>query len=131
MGQNRHVGNPTKKMIDEPVVRTGKIVAWNSGRGFGWLECDGERVFVHLREFKGTGITPAMDVEFPFVLGTDIQGRPCAKGVTACLINGKMGVTGWLLLAALLVWPIAGAAHFPVAVWVPLLQMAILSVLVF
>jgi uncharacterized membrane protein YsdA (DUF1294 family)/cold shock CspA family protein len=122
---------PNFKKVDPPVVRTGKIVAWNSARGFGWLECDGERVFVHLREFKGTDITPELGVEFPFVLGTDVQGRPCAKGVSACLVNGKVGLWGWLLLAALLIWPVAGMAHLPVAIWLPLLQMIALSVVVY
>ena len=131
MRENRHVEKLSQNKIDAPVVRTGRIVAWNNERGFGWVESDGEKVFVHLREFKGTDITPALGVEFPFVMGTDVQGRPCAKGLSACLINGKVGVMGWLLLAALLVWPIAGAFHFPVAFWIPLLQMLVLSVLVF
>ncbi len=119
------------KIGDGPVVRTGKIVAWDSKRGFGWLECEGERLFVHLREFKGSEITPGLDVEFPFVMGTDVQGRPCAKGVSACMVNGKVKLAGWLQLAALLVWPVAGATRLPVSCWVPLLQMAILSVVVY
>lgn len=116
---------------DNSVVRTGKIVAWNSGRGFGWLEYEGERLFVHLREFKGTDIIPALGVEFPFVVGTDVQGRPCAKGVSACLVNGKVKVTGWLLLAALLFWPVAGATRLPIAWWLPLLQMMVMSIVVY
>lgn len=123
--------NSKLKIGDGPVLRTGKIVAWDTKRGFGWLECEGERLFVHLREFKGTDITPGLGVEFPFVVGTDVQGRPCAKGVTACLVNGKVKLTGWLLLAALLFWPIAGLTRLPVAWWMPLLQMALLSVVVF
>jgi len=119
------------KIGDGPAVRMGKIVAWDTKRGFGWLECDGERLFVHLREFKGTGIMPGLDVEFPFVVGTDVQGRPCAKGVSACLVNGKVGVWGWFLLAALLFWPVAGLTRLPVAWWLPLLQMAVLSTLMY
>ncbi len=119
------------KIGDGPVVRTGKIVAWDSKRGFGWLECDGERLFVHLREFKGSEIIPGLDVKFPFVVGTDVQGRPCAKGVDASLVNGRVKVSGWLLLAALLFWPIAGIASLSSLWWIPVLQMAILSTVIY
>lgn len=119
------------KVGDGPVVRTGKIVAWDSKRGFGWLECEGERLFVHLREFKGTKITPGLGVEFPFAMGTDVQGRPCAKGVDASLVNGSVKVTGWLLLAALLFWPIAGIANLSELWWIPVLQMAGLSAVIY
>lgn len=123
--------NPKLKIGDGPVVRTGKIVAWDTRRGFGWLECEGERLFVHLREFKGTDITPGLGVEFPFVVGTDVQGRPCAKGIEASLVNGSVNVSGWLLLAALLFWPIAGIASLCVLWWIPVLQMAIISAVIY
>lgn len=129
---NDAVGSITVKIgVDSPVVKTGKIVIWNSARGFGWLECDGERFFVHLREFKGTDIIPEIGVEFPFTVGTDVQGRPCAKGVTACLVNGKVKLTGWLLLGALLVWPVVGAFSLPVAWWIPIVQMIALSIVIY
>lgn len=120
-----------KPPSESPVVRTGKIVTWNSARGFGWLECEGEKFFVHLREFKGTDIIPSLGVEFPFVVGTDVQGRPCAKGVDACLINGKIKPTGWLLFVALLVWPIAGAFALPISWWIPILQMIVMSAVIY
>jgi uncharacterized membrane protein YsdA (DUF1294 family)/cold shock CspA family protein len=122
---------PGAKKDESKPVRTGKIVVWNSARGFGWLECEGERLFVHLREFKGTDIEPALGVEFPFVVGTDVQGRLCAKGVSATLVNGNVKLRGWLLLVALLFWPIAGMTKLPVAICGPLLQMIILSAVVF
>jgi uncharacterized membrane protein YsdA (DUF1294 family)/cold shock CspA family protein len=127
MVETKHVENAKLKIDDSSVVRNGKIVAWDGKRGFGWLECEGERLFVHLREFKGTEIEPGLGVEFPFVVGTDVQGRPCAKGVDACLINGRVNFRGWFLLAALMFWPVAGMTHLPVAWWLPLLQMAIFS----
>jgi uncharacterized membrane protein YsdA (DUF1294 family)/cold shock CspA family protein len=128
MVEIEHVELPKLKIGDSSAVRTGKIVSWDSRRGFGWLECEGERLFVHLREFKGTDITPGLNVEFPFVVGTDVQGRPCAKGVSACLVNGKVKVSGWLLLAALLFWPLAGLAHLSSDIWwIPLIQMSVLS----
>lgn len=122
---------PGAKKDESKPVRIGKIVVWNSARGFGWLECEGERLFVHLREFKGTDIVPAEGVEFPFVVGTDVQGRVCAKGVSATLVNGQVKLRGWLLLAALLFWPIAGMTKLPVTICGPLLQMIVLSAVVF
>ncbi|MES2981266.1 MAG: DUF1294 domain-containing protein [Verrucomicrobiota bacterium] len=64
-------------------------------------------------------------------MGTDVQGRPCAKGVDASLVNGSVKVTGWLLLAALLFWPIAGIANLSSLWWIPVLQMAILSTVIY
>jgi uncharacterized membrane protein YsdA (DUF1294 family)/cold shock CspA family protein len=119
---------PNPKKNDNPVVRTGKIVAWDQKRGFGWLECEGERLFVHLREFKGTKIIPGLNVEFPFVVGTDVQGRPCAKGVDASLVNGSVKVLGWLQLATLLFWPIAGVSNLSELWWIPASQMMIISI---
>lgn len=125
--EHKHLHIPIPKKNVNPVVRIGKIVAWDQKRGFGWLECEGERLFVHLREFKGTKIIPGMNVEFPFVVGTDVQGRPCAKGVDASLVNGKVHIFGWLLLAVLLFLPVAGVAQMSELWWIPVLQMLILS----
>jgi uncharacterized membrane protein YsdA (DUF1294 family)/cold shock CspA family protein len=129
--EKNNVRIPKAKKDETKPVRIGKIVVWNSSRGFGWLECKGERLFVHLREFKGTEIVPAEGVEFPFLVGTDVHGRLCAKGVSASLVNGQVKFTGWLLLAALLFWPIAGMTKLPVAIYWPIMQMIILSAVVF
>lgn len=125
------MGISKAKKGDRPAVRTGKIVAWDSRRGFGWLECEGESLFVHLREFKGSKITPELGVEFPFVVGSDLKGRPCAKGVSATLVNGRMKVSDWFLLAALMFWPVMGLTRLPIAWGLPLLQMVILSVVTY
>lgn len=30
----------------------GRITEWNRERGFGYLECEGRRIFLHWRDFK-------------------------------------------------------------------------------
>lgn len=125
------MGKLKEKEAGAPTVRSGRIVAWDDRKGFGWLECEGERLFVHMKEFDGSGLRPGLDVEFPFVVGTDVRGRPCAKGVSAPLVTGKVGGPGWLLLAALMFWPVLGLTRLPVVWWLPLLQMAVLSVVTY
>lgn len=111
-------------------VTTGKIAVWNEAKGFGWVECDGERLFFHSREFAGVRGKLAVGEELRFVRGTDIKGRPCARlpeGEAAGRVSGK----AWLLLAALLILPVWGAASAPVVWWWPLLQAFALSVATF
>lgn len=121
------VGNTKVKDSKTPKVKTGKIVAWDDKKGFGWLEYDGERLFVHVREFDGSEQQPGLGVEFPFIVGTDLRGRPCAKGISAPLVSGKMSVSSWLLLAALLFWPVMGLTRLPAFWWLPLVQATALS----
>jgi uncharacterized membrane protein YsdA (DUF1294 family) len=47
------------------------------------------------------------------------------------LVNGKVKVLGWLQLATLLFWPIAGVANLSELCWIPVFQMVILSVVTY
>lgn len=111
-------------------VTTGKILVWNEAKGFGWVECDGERLFFHSREFAGVRGKLAVGEELRFVTGTDIKGRPCARlpdGVAAGRVSGK----AWLFLLVLLILPAMGLLRAPVAWWWPLLQVLALSAATF
>jgi len=59
--------------------RTGKVVEWNADKAFGYLDSDGKRVFLHLKEFeqRPRGLSPGDEVRF--IAGQDARGRPCAK----------------------------------------------------
>ncbi|MFM2198315.1 MAG: hypothetical protein RLZZ505_1747 [Verrucomicrobiota bacterium] len=111
-------------------VVTGKIVIWHESKGFGWVECDGKRLFFHSREFAGVRGKLAVGEELRFVAGIDIKGRPCARlpdGEAA----GRVAGNDWLLLGALLVLPLLGLARAPVIWWWPLAQALALSAATF
>ncbi len=57
---------------------TGRITEWNPERGYGYLQAEGRRVFLHVREFKERGGEPAVGDIVSFEMGQDRQGRPCA-----------------------------------------------------
>ncbi len=118
-----------KAELGESVI-TGTILVWNEAKGFGWVECEGERLFFHSREFAGVRGKLAVGEELRFVVGTDIKGRPCARlpdGLAAGRVSGK----DWLLLVLLLVLPVMGLARAPVAWWWPLVQVLALSAATF
>jgi uncharacterized membrane protein YsdA (DUF1294 family)/cold shock CspA family protein len=83
----------------------GRITEWNKERGFGYLESDRKRIFLHWRDFQERHKQPEPGDEILFTLGADKQGRTCAK--TAIHANDGGRVRGWhlLLLAMLLALP--------------------------
>ncbi|MFK7850029.1 MAG: DUF1294 domain-containing protein [Akkermansiaceae bacterium] len=125
------MGKSKGKSGKASAVRIGKVVAWDEKKGFGWLECEGEKIFVHVMEFRGCKQQPGLGVEFPFVMGTDVRGRPCAKGIHTPLVIGRMKISGILLLLALLFWPVMGLIQLPVVWWWPVLQVTVLSAVTF
>jgi cold shock CspA family protein len=58
---------------------SGKIIEWNGTRGFGYVESEGRRIFLHFRDFAERSKVPEVGDRVTFVLGADRQGRPCAQ----------------------------------------------------
>ena len=54
---------------------TGRIVEWDSERGCGWVEAEGQRIFLHWREFAKRRKRPAAGDEIQFTTGTDQRVR--------------------------------------------------------
>ncbi len=52
-------------------VSEGKISQWDDGRGFGWVEGGGKRVFVHIKDFNRGQRRPRTGEQVRFVAGTD------------------------------------------------------------
>jgi uncharacterized membrane protein YsdA (DUF1294 family)/cold shock CspA family protein len=84
---------------------TGRIVEWNRDRGFGYLEHDGDRVFLHIREFSERHKAPEIGDRIRFVTGVDRQGRPCAKQAAHVNDGGRFGVPDGLVLLLLMAAP--------------------------
>ncbi|MGV3659472.1 MAG: DUF1294 domain-containing protein [Prosthecobacter sp.] len=73
--------------------RTARLLSWDAGKGYGWLDWAGKQVFLHARDYAGTRHGPAKGEEIRFVLGVDPQGRPCAKWARP--VNAPMSVGSW------------------------------------
>lgn len=53
-----------------------RVVEWSPELGYGWLQWDNQRLFLHRRDF--TGQTPSPGLEVTFIVGKDSKGRMCA-----------------------------------------------------
>lgn len=67
---------------------SGTLVEWNAARAFGYLEWEGKRVFLHIKDFEKRPGWLSVGDEVQFVAGTDVQGRPCAKKAVAVRRKG-------------------------------------------
>lgn len=89
----------------------GRIIEWSKERGFGYLECDGKRVFLHWREFKERHKRPEVGDVILFSLGEDKQGRACAKEAMHANDGGRLRGVHLLVLLALLTLPTVAVAR--------------------
>jgi len=92
---------------------TGRIVEWNEARGYGFLEANRKRVFLHINEFSERHKRPAVGDSIRFELGTDAKGRGCAKRAAHVRDGGRFTVTHLLALIGLLVLPAVAAQRLP------------------
>jgi uncharacterized membrane protein YsdA (DUF1294 family)/cold shock CspA family protein len=89
----------------------GRIAEWSQERGFGYLEYEGKRVFLHWREFKEHHKRPEVDDVILFTLGEDKQGRACAKEAMHANDGGRLRGVHLLILLALLALPTIAVAR--------------------
>lgn len=94
----------------------GRISAWETGRGFGWVEYDGGSIFTHIREFE-KGFVPRAGDTVSFVVGGDPLGRPCARNVFCPRTNPLPTIKSCVQLLFLLALPIAANLRLPIASW--------------
>jgi len=113
--------------------RVGTITQWVDGKGYGWVESGGIRVFVHIKDFERGQRRPQAGDEVRFIPGIDPKGRSCAKQVTFVKsgVRGRVGIGGWLLLCGLLVLPGLAMLWLPVPWWMGACAMAILSAITY
>ena len=84
---------------------TGRIVSWDRDKGYGYLDAEGQRVFLHRREFAEHHKSPETGDVIVFDLGTDRHGRTCATKALHHNDGGRIRSVHVVLLAALLVAP--------------------------
>lgn len=84
---------------------TGRIVEWDRDRGCGWVEADGQRIFLHWREFAERRKRPEAGDQIRFTAGTGPTGEICAKNAVHVKSGGRFGLFAILLFALLLVSP--------------------------
>lgn len=79
---------------------TGQIVNWQKHRGYGFVESNGRRIFLHIRDFAAYHKDPEVGDQITFELGTDAHGRPCAQNALHVgARRWQFGLGGlWLLL---------------------------------
>lgn len=88
------------------IMPSGHITDWNPDRGFGFIECDGTRIFLHQRDFAKRHKTPDVGDRLQFELGQDKQDRPCAKKAVHVNDGGRFTSEAILFLAFLVGAPI-------------------------
>ncbi len=97
-------------------IFTGTIVEWDNARGHGWLECDGQRVFLHRREFRARSLSPRVGDPVRFIAGPGPHGNMCAQDVQfphPRLATKAPSLFSLLVLAGLLILPARALALLP------------------
>jgi cold shock CspA family protein len=89
-------------------------VEWNEARGFGFVTCDGQKVFVHAKAFLVRDRTPAIGDMILFSLDTDNQGRPRAARVEPLYPNARIVGYQFVVWIVLLVPPVLALRQFTV-----------------
>jgi cold shock CspA family protein len=76
----------------------GKIVEWDTERGFGFLQSGSARVFLHHREFSERRKNIGLGDRISFLMGSDAQDRPCAMWADHVGHGGTLSIFHLLLL---------------------------------
>lgn len=84
---------------------TGRIVEWDRAKGWGWINTQGQRIFLQRREFAERHKQPAVGDMIRFTAGTDTRGRICAKTAVHVNDGGRFTISNLTILLALLGLP--------------------------
>jgi uncharacterized membrane protein YsdA (DUF1294 family)/cold shock CspA family protein len=90
---------------------SGKVVEWHRAKGYGFADDGRRRVFVHIRDFAECHATPRVGDALTYSLGTDKQGRPCAKDVHPPNDGGRLLLRHFVLLALLVATPVVAVSR--------------------
>ncbi|MEO7413654.1 MAG: DUF1294 domain-containing protein [Opitutaceae bacterium] len=93
-------------------MSTGRIESWDRAKGFGFVECDGRRVFLHHRDFAERHKAPEVGDVVTFTLGTDKKGRPCATQAVHRNDGGRIRPAHLIVVLILLIAPLLAARRW-------------------
>jgi uncharacterized membrane protein YsdA (DUF1294 family)/cold shock CspA family protein len=86
-------------------METGRIIAWDRSKGYGYVESGQRRLFLHIRDFAERHKVPALGDTIIFSIGTDRKGRPCAVRAAHQNDGGRIRSVHLAVLVALLIAP--------------------------
>lgn len=92
---------------------TGRINEWDSDKGCGWIETDGQRIFLHRREFAERRKRIEVGDIIRFTAGTGPNGKLCARHAVHLNDGGSLGLLSGALFFALLVLPYLAIRRSP------------------
>lgn len=93
---------------------TGRIVEWDRQKNFGWIETQGQRIFLHIRDFAKRHKPPEVGDVIRFTAGTDRTGRTCAKEAEHVNDGGQFSSSNLIFLLALLVLPLLASLRLAI-----------------
>lgn len=87
--------------------KTARIIEWNVEKGYGFLENNGSRLFLHIRDFLERDRAPRIGDLVRFRVGYDREGRACAVDATfgEKLPSGELSFGFGIILGFLLILP--------------------------
>jgi cold shock CspA family protein len=88
---------------------TAKIVEWDDQRGYGFLQSDNSRLFLHRRDFAELHKRPEVGDVIRFTVGSDAKGRPCAQNAVHVNDGGRITLIALAVLLSLLLLPLTAA----------------------
>lgn len=94
----------------DSIRHRGKIIEWRPEKGCGFADDGRRRIFVHIREFAERHKTPELGDSLLYSIGTDLQGRPCAKQIVHANDGGRLRLGHFVVLAIILILPTAAIA---------------------
>jgi uncharacterized membrane protein YsdA (DUF1294 family)/cold shock CspA family protein len=113
----------------------GKIAVWDDERGFGFVEpnADGQRVFVHIKDFRNRARRPEVGLSISYTLSRDEQGRSRAVHASLAGVPDGWRIARWASIcvatAFLTFMGVSVLADRTPRVWLPLFL--VFSVLTF
>lgn len=91
---------------------TAKIAEWDRAKGYGFLQCGNQRVFLHRSDLVGPHLTPRIGEEILFTLGHDSLGRARAKNAVSLRKGVGISLVSLGVLAALMILPVTACLKF-------------------
>ncbi len=101
------MSHPNPSSIETLAAKTcqGVLIEWNEAKGYGFVDDGKQRVFAHIRDFTERPHNPQPGDKVTYALGTDRQGRTCARSINLPFTGVPLRSTHFIVLVVLLVTP--------------------------